>query len=63
MKTVWMVVRYWPGGKREVVRAYFDEGLARYEAGRAVGTDGMIALESIAVVGAETVDSDVDEQK
>jgi hypothetical protein len=48
--TIWIVVKYWPGGRRENAAAYTSEENARYYAGRIVGQDGaLIALETIEV--------------
>jgi hypothetical protein len=47
---VWIVVKYWPGGKRETIEGYFSEEGARQAAGRLVGKDGaMVALETVLV--------------
>lgn len=47
---IWVVVKYWPGGKRETIAAFFDEEKARFRAGQEVGRDGgLIALETFNV--------------
>ncbi len=48
---IWVVVKYWAGGKRENVAAYTTEDNARLYAGRIVGSPdgGLIALETIDV--------------
>ena len=50
MKTVWLVVRHWAGGKRETVAGFFSEANAREAAGKMVGKDGaLISLETVNV--------------
>jgi hypothetical protein len=45
---IWIVVKYWPGGKRENAAAFTTEESARIYAGRLVGQDGaLIALETV----------------
>lgn len=57
MTTVWIVVRYWPGGRRESVAAFFNEENARFRAGQEAGGDTMIALERIEVSGGLPVEN------
>lgn len=45
--TIWLVVRYWPGGKRENIAAFSKEEDARWCAHKEVGKDGLICLETI----------------
>jgi hypothetical protein len=54
MKEIWLVVRHWPGGRRETTAAFLNEGNAREAAGRMVGSDGaMVALETVNVQDAD----------
>ena len=39
MRTVWIVVKQWPGGKIEPVGAYVDEEKARYAAAQLIGRE------------------------
>lgn len=49
---IWIVVKYWQGGKRENYGAYSEENNAREIAGKIIGQDGaLIALETIDLDG------------
>jgi hypothetical protein len=48
---IWIVVKYWRGGRREDVAAFTKEDAAREVAGRLVGSpdESMIALRTISL--------------
>lgn len=57
MKQIWAVVRYWPGGKQEVLAGFLSEEAARAAAGREAGKDGaLIALITIPIEDCGDVD-------
>lgn len=48
-RTAFLVVKHWHGGRREIVVGFLSEDNAREAAGKMVGGDAMIALETIQI--------------
>jgi hypothetical protein len=54
-KTIYLVMKSWMGGRREIVGAYPDEDSARWAASRLVGMDALIGLETVTLHDSITV--------
>ena len=48
-RQIWVVVRVWPGGKKETIGAFLNQDAARVAAGRSACSENWIALESIPI--------------
>lgn len=49
MRTAYIIVKAWPGGKRENVKAYLNEENAKYQASKIISEEWSIYLQTVEI--------------